>query len=124
MDRKSPHCMAQIILEMGQDSSWQHLFQNTLHPAVRSHQKPILSNSNTSNPLTNPLRGIFLVLSKQRILRRRCHRQLVPRMAHRFSSPGTHVRAGEPMWEPSFGEALGHQPHFVTRTDQTDSDEA
>lgn len=64
MDRKSQQCMAQIILEIGQDSLRQYLFQNTLHLSIRSHQKPILSNYNTSNLLINPLRGRFLFLSK------------------------------------------------------------
>ena len=64
MDRKSQQRMAQIVLEIGQDSLRQYLFQNTLHLSMRSHQKSILSNHNTSNLLINPLRGRFLFLSK------------------------------------------------------------
>lgn len=58
MDR-SPQCTAQVILEMGPDSSRQHLFQNTLRPPVRSHHKSALSNYNTSNLLVNPARVDF-----------------------------------------------------------------
>lgn len=56
--------MAQIILEIEQDSLRQYLFQNMLHLFIRSHQKSILSNYNTSNLLINPLRGGLLFLSK------------------------------------------------------------
>lgn len=81
--------MAQIILEIGQDSLRQYLFQNVLHLSIRSHQKSILSNYNTSNLLLNPPMGRFPFVSKrvnlrkQRTLRRRrrCHVQ----------SPGSHL---------------------------------
>lgn len=82
--------MAQIILEIGQDSLRQYLFQNVLHLSIRSHQKSILSNYNTSNLLVNLPMGRFLFISKrvnlgkQRTPRRRCHSRTVPCAVPRF----------------------------------------
>lgn len=89
MDRKCQQCMAQIILEIGQDSLRQYLFQNVLHPSIRSHQKSTLSNYNTSNLLLNPPMGRFLFVSKRVNLRK----QRAPRRRRRchVRSPGSHL---------------------------------
>lgn len=121
MDRKSQQCMAQIIFEIGQDSLWQWLLQNTLPVPTQSHQASTLQPQGFESTHKS-FRGGFLLsskpanLKKQRILRRKRHCQPVPRTEHQFSAlwdgiPGLEKARGE---LPSFREERGHQPHFVT----------
>lgn len=118
MDRRSQQCTEQIMVEMGQDSSRQYLFQNTLPLSLQSHQKSILSNSNTSSHLINPWRGGFLFLRKTADLKNKESWGGGSSTSTSTTPPiSSHLRGiscRRRPWEASFSEEFGHQPHFVT----------